>query len=799
VGNSIAVVSITGHISGKSLVFDVTCDQPVIKSLDMGTWGPVVRRKQIVTPYYSGQVFYLQAENLFTNAYLDWTCSNATSEDSSRTSYAVRADGGCSLQHDLTRANYAALTDGSYNRLKERAIFAAGWYLGEALPNIPNHPSPFMKQIGNRVVLDIWGGRYTDIAQKLRTLADYGISNCVALIHIWQRSGYDNALPMHFPAQADLGGDEGMKTLVQTGKELGYYMALHENYVDYYSNYDLFDEKDIAVDSDGKRQLAWYNSGTKMQSFAENPNAILRLARTQSPEIHRRYGTNACYLDVHSGVPPWFHVNMRAGEQDAGQFSRTWDVHGQLWQFERETHGGPVFGEGANHWYWSGRMDGVEAVFTVGWVGGGMNAPLMVDFDLLKIHPLQLNHGMGYYSGWCPEWSVLPPMVVLDQYRMQEIAYGHAGWLDRTTWSNIPLAWLEYHLMTPVTARYATAKPVDISYHVNGKWVDSSTAAKQADWSRVQISYDNGLTVTANNSPQSMKIGNLVVPQYGWFARGDGVTAYTAERNGVLADYAETADSIFANARNGDDWNWFGIRQVRPTVAEFKQVGPRTIRISYNWRVNEAMKAGYGCFVHFNAMGSDSIDEKVRFQQDHWPTVPTTEWKRGDRITDGPYTLSIPDDVADGDYDWRIGLYSISDGDRIALSGPDDGGGRIQLGVIRVRDAGKTITFVPETRTGERRAKLYAMHFNMDGKVVDFGTVRTSESVLIRREGNKWVLRSLPRDAKSVVEINAKRLPRPSSITCTGGTQTTVVPQSAGDWWKLQLNGSSRYCWPAVK
>ena len=73
-------------------------------------------------------------------------------------------------------------------------------------------------------------------------LADYGITNCVALIHDWQRSGYDNALPMHYPANASYGGDRGMSNLVATGTRLGIRCALHENYVDYYPNYDFYVE-----------------------------------------------------------------------------------------------------------------------------------------------------------------------------------------------------------------------------------------------------------------------------------------------------------------------------------------------------------------------------------------------------------------------------------------------------------------------------------------------------------------------------------------------------------------------------
>ena len=239
-------------------------------------------------------------------------------------------------------------------------------------------------------MLDIWGGTFANIAGNLTNLASYGITNCVAIIHDWQRSGYDNALPMHYPANASYGGDVGMSNLVATGTSLGIRCALHENYVDYYPNYDFYNTNDIALDSAGNLQLAWYNPGTHIQSFAEKPNAILRLAATQSPEIHRRYATQANYLDVHSAVPPWFHVDQRAGETGAGQFSRVWDIHRQLWAYERDTHTGPVFGEGNNHWYWSGCLDGVEAQFGSGWPGnGGFTAPLAVDFDLLKIHPLQ--------------------------------------------------------------------------------------------------------------------------------------------------------------------------------------------------------------------------------------------------------------------------------------------------------------------------------------------------------------------------------------------------------------------------
>ena len=272
----------------------------------------------MTVPYYSGQVFYLEQENLFVSTFLDWTKSSASDPEN-------------------TRAVYGARTDGSRVPLHERAVFCAAWHAAETLPNIPNPPSPFRGHLAGKIVLDIWGGRFDDIARNLETLHDYGLNNCVVIIHNWQRSGYDNALPAHVPANANLGGGAAMKRLVATAKSLGYDIALHENYVDYYPNYEGFNAADVSLDSQGHRVLAWYQPQTKIQSFAIQPHAILRLAEEQSSQILALYKPNADFLDVHSSVPPWFHVDFRTGAEGAGMFRTVWEAHRQLWAFERAT------------------------------------------------------------------------------------------------------------------------------------------------------------------------------------------------------------------------------------------------------------------------------------------------------------------------------------------------------------------------------------------------------------------------------------------------------------------------------
>ena len=732
-------------------------------------------------PYYTGAVYYLSRENLFVNAMLDWTASAASS-------------------HGGTRANYDLRTDGTRNPLRERAIFSAAWHLAEVLPNPPNPPSPWRAFLANKIVLDIWGGTFTNIAANLTTLADYDITNCVALIHDWQRSGYDNALPMHYPANAGYGGDAGMSNLVATGTSLGIRCALHENYVDYYTNYDHYSTNDIALDSGGKLQLAWYNPGTRIQSFAVKPNAILPLAATQSPEIHRRYRTEANYLDVHSAVPPWFHFDERAAEAGAGQFSRVWDIHRQLWAYERDTHGGPVFGEGNNHWYWSGCLDGVEAQFGSGWPGnGGFNAPLAVDFDLLKIHPLQFNHGMGYYSRWWPtesyatNWVGPAPMVVLDRYRMQEVAYGHAGFLDSSVYANIPLAWLEHHLLSPVMARYATARPLEILYETKGAWLDATALTKLDSRSasdHVRIRYDNGLSVTVNNASNVFAAGTWLLPDLGWVARGAGVTAGTTLRDGVITDFADTGATLFLNARAVTDWNLSGHRRVQPGVAAFQQTGSRAFRATYRWDVQDRLPKDFQCFVHFCTNGV------IRAQQDHAVSTPTSQWQPGQTISDGPWDITLPDNLPDGDYEWLVGLVDVADGSRVSLQGADDGTARIRLGVLRLANAGALLSFTAETNASPfNPAAWYSQHLNDSNRVVDFGDARTDGSALLRHEGATWVLKTWPRERQFTLELSSSRFGQPAKVQCVGGPAPGVIPVQAGSRWRLPLNGAIEYRW----
>ena len=725
----------------------VRCDDPFVAAVHFGDVGPVAFRRPIIVPYL-GTVAYLSDLGLFANAFLDHTLSQASAMDA-------------------TTALYQPLTDGRRNVVRETAYFAVSPDFHAVLPTPNNPPSPYRQLLGDKIVLDAWGGGFAGNAAHLREYQSYGLTHFLTIVHDWQNGGYDNKLPDVLPAQPGYGGDAGLADWAKVGTSGGSLFALHENYVDFYPNAPSYDEQDVARDSEGHLVPAWKNL---IQSYAVAPAAILKYARKITPAVHARYGTNASYLDVHSSVPPWFHIDFRGDQPGAGKFQTVWDAHRDLWALFRETHGGPVLGEGSKHWYWSGLLDGVEAQFGVGVPSnGGETAPLFVDFDLLKIHPLQFNHGMGYLERWYqmsshPDWEGIPPPKVLDQYRMQEIAYGHAGFAAANLWGSLPFVWQESGLVRPVTRAYATAHAVAIDYDVDGKLRGTNAAlASGAALDRVRVRYDNGLSIWANGRVSEWVISGgpaaLTLPQFGWLARSKDLLAYTALRDGVVADYAETPDSLFADARTTVAGPALPLR-VTPSVSGFTQTGPRTFSITFEWDVQEAIPAGYVPFVHVTGVDAAQA-EHIAFQIASGLPPPDV-WPVGKALVGTPVIASLPADLKDGVYAVKVGLYNSqdnawADGERLHLTGEDDGNRRITLGTMTVSDGGRTLVWRPETGTTPLTDR--AAHTNPLHKMVHFGKVATDGSVSLERRGpGDWRLTPFPRTQPFTVALDPAKI-----------------------------------------
>jgi hypothetical protein len=325
---------------------------------------------------------------------------------------------------------------------------------------------------------------------------------------------------------------------------------LHENYTDFYTNAASsvtptnywWNPTNCALDTNGFPKWSSSNPDFTNTAYEMKPSFASNCASYFAPLIHNDYGTTAAFLNRHSSVNPSKEVDYDPSVPGAGTFLGTLSQYRALCGLLRTNHNGPVSGEGYNHMLYLGYIDDVEAEIDSGGLGFTTNAtgqwlPLLVDFDLLKLHDKTVVHGVGYYERFYADqnntgtnYTTYLKAAVLE-YMATELAYGHGGFFpapDRLA-DYVATAKLEQRHILPVQRLYANATPVSILYYDRIKKDEviasdyirryPTTYADQSDdhyMSRVRVTYDNGVVVCVNRHPSDTWKVQLGQPG-GWF------------------------------------------------------------------------------------------------------------------------------------------------------------------------------------------------------------------------------------------------------------------------------------------
>jgi len=126
---------------------------------------------------------------------------------------------------------------------------------------------------------------------------------------------------------------------------------------------------------------------------------------------------------------------------------------------------------------------------------------------------------------------------------------------------------------------------------------------------------------------------------------------------------------------------------LRPSVADFKQTGPRRFAITYRWKVGSPGAADWNVLVHFT-----DAEGHTKFQGDYRPKPPLREWQPGE-VTQGPFTVTVPEGLA-GTFDVRTGVFDPDPPQpRLLVEGDMDAEFRYTIGRITVRDG--NVEFLP--------------------------------------------------------------------------------------------------------
>lgn len=444
-------------------------------------------------------------------------------------------------------ARYNPKTNGTRNPVRERLYINVSPDVQEVLPTIPNPKSPMPSLMGTKAWLTIncVGMSHEDRLRIPRKYRNLGMEHVAVRYHegTWRDGG--ESFTFRADASPVQGGNDALRDMVSRVKSLGWLCGLYTNYTDFSPVNPGWNEDWLRLESNGDWIASWF------ASYSVKPMIAWQEQMKYAPVIHKRYGTNHCYCDVHTAVPPFARVDYDSRVPGAATFRRTFEAYGLILLRERQAHKGPVYSEGGNHWWYAGLVDGNYANAFPSLA----EQPLFVDFDLLKIHPLQMDAGNVNYV-FDADTTKAGGHIPLS------FAYGH---ICQLTPYNEAESMKRYYLIQPLQPYFAMVPVREIRYWNGSRFVDTSEALRTGAnlEGKVFLEYESGLRVWVNIGDADWRIEvngrPYLLPKTGFFAhvpdsrvQSFSIAGEPDARGGrIQVDFSKGPDSYYLDTRGG--------------------------------------------------------------------------------------------------------------------------------------------------------------------------------------------------------------------------------------------------------
>ncbi|MDR2704395.1 MAG: hypothetical protein LBC02_01325, partial [Planctomycetaceae bacterium] len=458
-------------------------------------------------------------------------------------------------------SRYKPKTNGKRNDCFERLFLTVSPLFEEVLPNIPNNPSPWKHVTAERVWRAHGSSNHDNDFKYWNRIRRYGVEKMLITDHetMWRDGG--ESFTFRTYAAPKRGGDDAHKEYTQKIHGLGYVYGLYNNYTDYAPVNEFWNEDWVTRLPDGNFQPAW------ARCYNPKPTRAVQTEPKITEIVQKKFGFNTAYCDVHTAVTPWQYVDFDARNPGAGTFAATFYSYGEILLHQKKIWNGPVYSEGNNHWYYSGLTDGNYAQDQAYKIPEN---DWLVDFDLLKIHPLENNFGMGnpgMFFGRENFRTEKDKQAALDRFLAATLAFGHTGFLAMEYGFSGGLR--SYFLVQQIAKRYGTQKVKSIHYaNEMGNLLTTSEAiaANVIKLNRLVIEYEDGLKIYVNgNSEQNsdrwyvgdsrdtayVKFGTFLSAN-DWYVDDPtkALTAWSSEWDIGRVDYVDSPAYLFAEIRN---------------------------------------------------------------------------------------------------------------------------------------------------------------------------------------------------------------------------------------------------------
>lgn len=139
-------------------------------------------------------------------------------------------------------------------------------------------------------------------AEQMQKIKAAGLEKLYIHTDGWGEQGYDNNHPYILPPCPQAGGWDGLKTLADTCRELGYIFALHDQYRDFYYSSPAYDREKAVTNIDGSHPYCSIWDGGE-HTFLCASQAPAFVKKTYGELEAHGVDVQGAYLDVFSVVP----------------------------------------------------------------------------------------------------------------------------------------------------------------------------------------------------------------------------------------------------------------------------------------------------------------------------------------------------------------------------------------------------------------------------------------------------------------------------------------------------------------
>jgi len=608
-------------------------------------------------------------------------------------------------------------------------------------PLYDKKPAGGFRRKAGRFVFDIWGGRYAEIAETMGRMVDYGLTDSLLTVHVWQRWGYDYRLPDIHPPLPSLGTAADVRKIADVCKRHDIPWGLHDNYIDFYPDAEGYSYGHICFTPGGEPIKAWINRSRDAQSYRWRPDRFMPFLQRNLKLIKPSLRPTHYFIDVFTSIGCFDFYDRQGRFHSSLETRRCW---GEAFAWIRDYLGGsaPMTSE-AGHDQLTGYLDGADCQHLQLTLDSKRFCIRLPCADWQRtpwfgavLHDKFSLHGVGYssrYQGGRPRREA---GIESDDYISAEVLLGHALMIDRGAFGRGAVR--KYWLAQDFIRSIAT---------------DTIAAVEFAggDIHRQTVTWTGGARVHVNRGRADWRVAGRVLPQYGYYAANGRIESSIERLGGVIVERSAGPSGLYVNGRGFDSG---GELPITPIADRVEHLGGNRFRLIVNWQADRPAPKDLAVFLHFTHEKSDRSD-RIVFQGDFAPATPTSKWA-GRVTTGGGRTVYIPEAADQREYDVVVGMWDPRAGRRYPLRGEDVGSSAYRIGRLVIERTGNKVTGVSLVK--RQAAPPPPPRWNVAGRPVDFGPIVTAGALRCTVAGGRIVLTALPDVDGFTVAVRPKDL-----------------------------------------